>query len=44
MQVFEPRTATGREHFARQDNGLSQIFELIVSTSKKRLNNINLAV
>ena len=44
MQVFEPRAATGSEHFARQDSGLSQIFKLIVSTSKKRLNNINLAV
>ena len=37
---FEPPTATGSEHFARQDSGLSQIFKLIVSTSKKRLNNI----
>ena len=44
MQVFEPRTATGSEHFARQDSGLSQSFNLIVSTSKKRLKNFNLAV
>ena len=39
--VFEPRTATGSEHFARQDSGVSQIFKLMVSTCEKRLNNIN---
>ena len=39
--VFEPRTATGSDDFARQGNGLSQIFQLIVSTSEKRLENIN---
>ena len=38
---FEPRTATGSEHFARQDSGVSQIFKLMVSTSEKKLNNIN---
>ena len=27
--------ATGSEHFARQDSGLSQIFKLNVSTSKR---------
>ena len=32
----------GRKHFACQDSGLSQIFKLIVSSSEKRLNNINL--
>ena len=37
---FEPRTETGSEHFACQDNGLSQIFKLIVSTSENILNNI----
>ena len=36
-----PRTATGSEHFARQDSGVSQIFKLIVSTSEKKVNNIN---
>ena len=44
LPVFEPRTATGSENFARQDRGLSQIFKLIVSTSEKRLNNINVVV
>ena len=33
--------ATGSEHFARQDSGVSQIFKLMVSTSEKKLNNIN---
>ena len=33
--------ATGSEHFARQDSGVSQIFKLAVSTSEKKLNNIN---
>ena len=36
--VFEPRIATGSEHFGRQ------IFKLIVSTGEKRLNNINVVV
>ena len=31
MRVFEMRTATGREHFAFQDSGVSQIFILIIS-------------
>ena len=35
---------TGSEHFAAQDLGLSQIFKLIVSTSEKRLKNINVVV
>ena len=30
----------GREHFARQDSGLSQMFKLVVSTSEKILYNI----
>ena len=34
----------GSEHFARQDSGLFQIFKLIVSTSEKRLNNVNVVV
>ena len=41
---LEPWTVTGSEHFARQDSGLSQIFKLIVSTSKKRLKDINVVV
>ena len=44
MHVFEPRTATGNEHFALQDSGLSQIFKLNVSTSEKRLDNKNMVV
>ena len=36
--------ATASEHFSRQDSGLSQIFKLMVTTSKKRLNNINVVV
>ena len=33
--------AAGSEHFACQDGGVSQIFKLMVSTSEKKLNNIN---
>ena len=42
--VFEPQTGTGREQFARQDIGLSQIFKLIVSTSKKMFQNTYVVV
>ena len=35
--VFERRTATGSEYFARQDSGLSQLFKLRVSNSEKIL-------
>ena len=43
MQLFlaRLRTATGSEHFAREDNGVSQIFKLMVSTSEKKLSDVN---
>ena len=44
MRVFETRTATGSEYFARQDSGLSQIFKLRVSNSEKILGDINVVV
>ena len=40
-RVFEMRTATGREHFAYQDSGVSQSFILIISNGEKILSNIN---
>ena len=40
-RVFETRMATGREHFACQDNGVSQIFILIISNGEKILSTIN---
>ena len=43
-RVFETRTATGSEYFARQDSGLSQIFKLRVSNSEKILSDINVVV
>ena len=42
--VFETRTATGREHFACQDSGISQIFILIISNGEKILSNVNVIV
>ena len=41
MRVFETRTATGREHFARQGSGVFQIFILIISNGEKILSNVN---
>ena len=41
---FEPGMATGSEHFAGQDIGLSPIFKPIVFTSAKRFKNINVVV
>ena len=43
-RVFETRTATGREHFACQDSGVSQIFILIIPNGEKVLSNVNLVV
>ena len=43
-RVFETRTATGREHFARQNNGVPQIFILIISNGEKILSNVNVVV
>ena len=40
-RVFETRTATGRENFACQDSGVSQIFVLIISNGEKILSNVN---
>ena len=37
--IFETRTATGREHFASQGSGVSQIFVLIISNGEKKLGN-----
>ena len=42
--VFEPRTEFGSGYFACQDISLAQIVKLIVSTSEKILNNINVVV
>ena len=38
---FETRTATGRENFACQDSGVSQILVLIISNGEKILSNVN---
>ena len=43
-RVFETRTATGRENFAYQDSGVSQIFILIISNGEKILSNVNVVV
>ena len=43
-RVFETRTATGREHFACQDSGGSQIFKVIISNGKMILSNVNVGV
>ena len=42
--VFETQTATGREHFACQDSGVSQIFILIFSNRETILSNVNVVV
>ena len=39
-----PWTATGREHFACQASGVSQIFVQIISNVEKVLSNINVVV
>ena len=44
MRVFETRTANGRENFACQDSGFSQIFILIISNGEKILSNVNVVV
>ena len=44
MRVFEMQTATGREHFACQDSGVSQIFILSISNGEKILSNVNVVV
>ena len=33
-RAFETRTDTGREHFARQDSGVSQTFYTIISNGE----------
>ena len=38
-RVFETRTAIGREHFASQGSGVSQIFILIISNGEKKHGN-----
>ena len=43
-RIFETWTATGREHFACQGSGVSQIFILIVSNRAKILRNVNMVV
>ena len=42
--VFKARTATGRENFACQDRGVSQIFILIISNGEKILSKVNVVV
>ena len=44
MRVFKTWTATGREHFACQGSGVSQIFILIISNGENILSNINVVV
>ena len=43
-RVFETRTATGGEHFACQDSGVSHIFILIIPNGEKVLSNVNVVV
>ena len=43
-RVFETRTATGRERFACQASGVSQIFVEIISNVEKILSNMNVVV
>ena len=43
-RIFETRTATGREHFACQDSGVSQVFIPIISNGEKVLSNVNVVV
>ena len=43
-RVFETRTATGKEYFACQDSGVSQIFIPIISKGEKILSNVNVVV
>ena len=42
-RVFEARTATGREHFACQNSGVSQI-SILISNGVKILDNVNVVV
>ena len=42
--ALESRKETGSGYFACQDTSLSKIFELIVQTSEKILNNINVVM
>ena len=44
MHIFDVHMATGREHFACQDSGVSQIFILIISNGEKILSNVNVVV
>ena len=43
-RIFETRTAIGREHFACEDSGVSQIFVLIISNGEKIHSNVNVVV
>ena len=43
-RVLETRTATGKEHFACEDSGVSQIFILIISNGEKIFSNVNVVV
>lgn len=43
MFLSQRQTETQSKLFTCKDSGLSQMFELIVSTSEKTLNNINYA-
>ena len=43
-RIFETRTATGRENFACQDSGVSQVFIPIISNGEKVLSNVNVVV
>ena len=43
-RVFETRTATGREHFAFQDSGVSKIFTPVLSNKETILSNVNVVV
>ena len=41
---FEKRTATGREHAACPDSGITQNFMLIIFNGEKIISNVNVVV
>ena len=43
-RVFETQTATGRENFACQASGVSQMFTLIISNRETICSSVNVAV
>ena len=43
-RAFKTPTATGREHFARKESGVSQIFIVIIPNGVKVMSNANVVV